>query len=71
MTDETQILTLTAQIPALRGFSGQPERMGGLTNRVYRMGEVVLRLPGAGTPGLEPELENVTKHPALLGQGIL
>lgn len=36
-------------IPALAGFSGQIERLGGLTNRVYRLGTYVLRLPGVGT----------------------
>lgn len=49
MQDDTEIQTLTRQIAALRGFSGQPQRLGGLTNRVYRLGDAVLRLPGAGT----------------------
>ncbi len=38
-----------AAIPALRGFSGTPLRMGGMTNRVYRLGPHVLRIPGEGT----------------------
>ncbi|MCR8726171.1 choline/ethanolamine kinase family protein [Frigidibacter sp. ROC022] len=37
------------QIEALSGYDGPLERMGGLTNLVYRAGDVVLRLPGAGT----------------------
>lgn len=49
MSDEAEIQALTARIPALQGWSGQPQRMGGLTNRVYRLGTSVLRLPGAGT----------------------
>lgn len=49
MQDAAEIHALTRQIAALRGFSGAPQRLGGLTNRVYRMGEAVLRLPGAGT----------------------
>lgn len=49
MQDDTEIHVLTQQIPALQGFSGTPQRLGGLTNRVYRLGDAVLRLPGAGT----------------------
>ncbi len=36
-------------IPALRGRSGEAQRLGGLTNRVYRLGEYCLRIPGKGT----------------------
>lgn len=38
-----------AAVPALAGFSGMPERLGGLTNRVFRVGTKCLRLPGKGT----------------------
>lgn len=38
-----------AAVPALAGFSGSPERLGGLTNRVFRVGTKCLRLPGKGT----------------------
>ena len=38
-----------AQIPALAGHDGPLERMGGLTNAVFRAGDHVLRLPGKGT----------------------
>jgi thiamine kinase-like enzyme len=31
------------------GLEGAAERLGGLTNRVYRIGDTVLRLPGRGT----------------------
>ena len=48
MTDETAIAALVRTIPALAG-GGRPERLGGLTNRVYRVGDCVLRLPGHGT----------------------
>ncbi len=37
------------QIPQLSGCSGSVERLGGLTNRVYRVGEFCVRLPGEGT----------------------
>ncbi|MGQ0564998.1 MAG: phosphotransferase [Gemmobacter sp.] len=47
MTDD--LTPLLATIPALAGFRGTPQRLGGLTNRVYRLGDHVLRLPGAGT----------------------
>ena len=36
-------------IPALAGYSGPIERLGGLTNKVYRVGDHVLRIPGQGT----------------------
>lgn len=49
MQDDSDIQTLTRQIAALQGFKGAPQRLGGLTNRVYRLGDAVLRLPGAGT----------------------
>lgn len=38
-----------AAIPALAGYSGPLERLGGLTNLVYRVGEACLRIPGKGT----------------------
>ncbi len=47
MTDD--LAAILATIPALAGFSGEAQRLGGLTNRVYRVGDLVLRLPGAGT----------------------
>ncbi len=49
MQDAAEIAALTRQIPALAAFADPPQRMGGLTNRVYRIGDCVLRLPGKGT----------------------
>ena len=49
MEAENDVRAALAAIPKLAGFSGAIERLGGLTNRVYRMGEYVLRIPGAGT----------------------
>lgn len=40
---------LAAALRVLPWLSGRPERLGGLTNRVYRLGSHVLRLPGRGT----------------------
>lgn len=40
---------ILAAIPAFAGFAGPIERLGGLTNRVYRAGELCLRIPGRGT----------------------
>jgi thiamine kinase-like enzyme len=37
-----------AAIPGLKA-DGEIKRLGGLTNRVYRVGDLCLRLPGAGT----------------------
>lgn len=47
MTDD--ISALAATIPALDGVEATPERLGGLTNRVYRFGDFCLRFPGDGT----------------------
>jgi thiamine kinase-like enzyme len=49
MTDETEIRPLIASIPVLAGYDGPFERMGGLTNRVFRAGDHCLRIPGKGT----------------------
>jgi thiamine kinase-like enzyme len=38
-----------AAIPAFAGYKGPLERLGGLTNLVYRAGEACLRIPGKGT----------------------
>lgn len=43
------IAAIAARIPAISGWSGRPERLGGLTNRVWRLGDAVLRVPGEGT----------------------
>ncbi len=48
MSDDAEIAALIRQFPALSA-TATPQRMGGLTNRVYRIGDVVLRLPGHGT----------------------
>ena len=37
------------RVPELAGYDGQVERLGGLTNRVFRLGEYCVRLPGEGT----------------------
>ena len=49
MSDDQDIRTAIDRIPALQGHDGVGERLGGLTNRVFRLNGVVLRLPGAGT----------------------
>ena len=38
-----------AEIPALSSCSGPIKRLGGLTNRVYQVGQYCVRLPGEGT----------------------
>jgi thiamine kinase-like enzyme len=40
---------VNAGIPGFAGYDGPLERMGGLTNAVFRAGDAVLRLPGKGT----------------------
>ncbi|MCU0901081.1 MAG: phosphotransferase family protein [Cypionkella sp.] len=46
---QDDIAKLIRDIPALAGWHGEAERLGGLTNRVYRLGDVILRVPGEGT----------------------
>jgi thiamine kinase-like enzyme len=36
-------------IPSLAGYTGAVERLGGLTNLVFRVGDACVRLPGDGT----------------------
>ena len=47
MTDD--IAAIAATIPAIQGFAGTPRRLGGLTNRVWQLGDQILRIPGEGT----------------------
>jgi thiamine kinase-like enzyme len=47
--ERRQTLVALRQVPGFETYSGPIERLGGLTNRVYRAGDVVLRLPGEGT----------------------
>jgi thiamine kinase-like enzyme len=45
---EARLKAALVAVPELRG-AGVPERMGGLTNLVFRIGDYCLRLPGKGT----------------------
>ena len=47
--DFAEVGAVIASIPALADYRGPLQRMGGLTNRVYRLGEFCLRIPGKGT----------------------
>ena len=49
MSSDEDLCGVIARIPVLAGYSGPVERLGGLTNRVYRTGEACLRIPGKGT----------------------
>jgi thiamine kinase-like enzyme len=40
---------IIAAVPVLAGYGGPIERLGGLTNRVYRLGDCCLRISGKGT----------------------
>ena len=46
--DVADVSKALSAIPGL-GAAGAVTRLGGLTNRVYRMGDLCIRLPGAGT----------------------
>jgi thiamine kinase-like enzyme len=47
--EESEVISSLANIPPLAGYRGEIQRLGGLTNRVYALGEFVLRIPGKGT----------------------
>ena len=47
--EEIEVRKVIADVPSLRGVDGPVTRLGGLTNRVYRIGDLVLRIPGKGT----------------------
>lgn len=49
MVDDEDARAALRTIPALAGYEGPLERLGGLTNRVYRAGDLCLRMPGKGT----------------------
>ena len=50
MTDDlSEARTAMASIAMLKDYSGPIERLGGLTNLVYRVGTHCLRVPGKGT----------------------
>jgi thiamine kinase-like enzyme len=46
---QDDVARVAAGISALAGWQGTPQRLGGLTNRVYRLGDAILRIPGEGT----------------------
>ncbi|QYK39846.1 MAG: phosphotransferase [Paracoccaceae bacterium] len=46
---QDDVAAIAARIPALAGWQGEAQRLGGLTNRVYRLGDAILRVPGEGT----------------------
>jgi thiamine kinase-like enzyme len=47
--EEKQVRAIIGRIPAIASYRGPIERLGGLTNRVFRLDHVVLRVPGKGT----------------------
>lgn len=49
MIEEEDVRGVLQTIPSLLGYAGPLERLGGLTNRVYRAGDICLRIPGKGT----------------------
>jgi thiamine kinase-like enzyme len=46
---DLELRAIAAKIPALKDYHGPITRLGGLTNKVYQLGDLVLRLAGAGT----------------------
>lgn len=47
--EESEVAEVIRAIPVLAHLKARPQRLGGLTNRVYAMGGYVLRIPGNGT----------------------
>jgi thiamine kinase-like enzyme len=47
--EEKAVRAILTQIPVIAEYKGPIERLGGLTNKVYRIGNHVLRIPGEGT----------------------
>ena len=47
--EEAHVKGVMAGIPALAGYRETVERLGGLTNKVYQAGNLVLRIAGEGT----------------------
>jgi thiamine kinase-like enzyme len=48
-SDIERVREVLPTIPFLRSYKGPIERLGGLTNMVFRLGEYCVRLPGKGT----------------------
>jgi len=46
---ETRLRASLSAIPGLPDYTGPVERLGGMTNLVFRVGDACVRLPGAGT----------------------
>jgi thiamine kinase-like enzyme len=46
---EAQVRSALEPVPGHAGYTGPVERLGGLTNAVFRAGGAVVRLPGQGT----------------------
>ncbi len=70
MTDAPEIAALIRSLPVLAHATGQPERMGGLTNRVYRIADCVLRLPGHGTEAYIDRANEAEAARAAAGAGV-
>jgi thiamine kinase-like enzyme len=49
VNDATLARSTFTSIPGFAGYDGSFERMGGLTNMVFKAGEYCLRIPGRGT----------------------
>jgi len=68
--DTDDIAALAAAIPALAGWRGMPQRLGGLTNRVWRLGDHILRIPGEGTAAYIDRTNEAVAARAAAGAGV-
>jgi thiamine kinase-like enzyme len=70
MTEREELQAALAAVPGLAGWRGEPVRLGGLTNRVYRCGDRVLRVPGKGTEAYIDRLNEVAAARAAAEAGV-
>ncbi len=68
--EQNQVQQLIRAIPEIADVRVQPQRLGGLTNRVYALGEYVLRIPGNGTEEYINRAHEVTMARAAATAGV-
>jgi thiamine kinase-like enzyme len=70
MTEQEELQAALAAVPGLAGWRGEPVRLGGLTNRVYRCGDSVLRVPGKGTEAYIDRVNEAAAAQAAAAAGV-
>jgi thiamine kinase-like enzyme len=72
MSDETESMLRAnlSGIQSLASYTGPVERLGGLTNLVFRVGDACVRLPGAGTEEYINRAHEAVAARAAAGAGV-